>query len=214
MNVKLLILGLFIGTNSFGQKVSFYADEDLQTKVFENKANYKEVEFNSEDTLIVQVIRISNNLLIQESKWKAGSPVGLWRVFDSKGRKLSERDFRKLVYKKTIEPGIYQNDEKSCSTCEKASFVNGEEALFQFLANKLRYPRESRENGKTGTVYITLIIEKDGTAVPFSIFKGVDPYIDQEVWRILEEMPKWKPAMKNGEAIMSSFLLPVKFTLR
>lgn len=60
---------------------------------------------------------------------------------------------------------------------------------------------------------LSFVIEKDGS---FSNFKIVsdDPYnISKEAIRVLKSMPNWKPAMKDGEPIESSFIIPFRIKL-
>jgi len=88
-----------------------------------------------------------------------------------------------------------------------------QEDHIRYLMENIRYPREALESGTQGKVIIHLKITKDGAVEVISISKGVNPYLDFESWRVIEALPKWTPAMKDGEPVDSYTFIPIKFTL-
>tara|TARA_Y100000589_G_scaffold330030_1_gene378437 strand:+ start:3141 stop:3797 length:657 start_codon:yes stop_codon:yes gene_type:complete len=214
--IQTLILGLLISTSLFAQKTTFYKDENLKKETSEKKAKFKKIEFYSGDTLVIQSRRISDNLMIAESKWLHDKPVGVWIRFDMTGNLISSRNFGILVYSKEPIDSLYDNtkENEKCINCKSASYPTGENGVFQFLGAQINYPSESKKRGSSGTVFIRFIIDKEGNAKPHSIMRGVDPFIDMEAWQVIEKMPKWNPATQNGEPIESYWILPMRFILR
>ncbi|MBQ6161496.1 MAG: energy transducer TonB [Prevotella sp.] len=43
---------------------------------------------------------------------------------------------------------------------------------------------------------------------------SVDPQLSAEALRIVRNMPKWKPATKDGKAVVCEYNLPVNFKLQ
>jgi len=215
-NLLTVILGLIISTSLSAQKTTFYKDENLWKETSEKKAKFKKTEFYKGDTLLIQSQRISDNLLIAESKWLNDKPVGIWTRFDLKGNLISSRNFGILVYSKDKIDETYDNtkENEDCTTCEPASYQTGESGMFQFIGTKIRYPAESKDMGNSGIVYLRFIIDNDGNAKAHSIMRGVDPFIDMEAWQLIEKMPKWNPATKDGQPINSYWTLPVRFIIR
>jgi len=212
----LLLVGLFMSTNLFAQKATFYKDENFWKETSEKKAKFKKTESYKADTLLIQSRRISDDLLLAESKWIGDKAVGIWTKYDLKGNLISSRNFGILVYSNEPINEMYDNnkDNEDCKDCELASYPSGENGMFQFIGTKIRYPAESKDRGSSGTVYLRFIIDKEGKAKPHSIMRGVDPFIDMEAWQLIEKMPKWSPATKNGESVESYWTLPIRFTLR
>ncbi len=68
----------------------------------------------------------------------------------------------------------------------------------------------------SGTVYISLIVKKDGTVTNVQIKKGLcqgcEAY-DNEALRLVKLLPKWKPATIKGRPVASRRIIPVKFLL-
>ncbi len=87
------------------------------------------------------------------------------------------------------------------------SFPGGEKERSSFIANNLRVPAEGIE----GTVYITFIVEKDGSITDAKILRGLGKSYDDEVLRVINLMPRWLPGTQNEEAVAVKFNMPVKF---
>lgn len=93
------------------------------------------------------------------------------------------------------------------------SFEGGEEAMYMWLAKNMIYPMDAKENGIMGTVIITFVVEKDGTISDPKILKDIGGGCGAEALRVVETMPKWKPAKLKGVPIKVFFTLPIRFTL-
>lgn len=92
-------------------------------------------------------------------------------------------------------------------------FPGGETALMNWVASHLRYPVEAIENNEQGTVIVQFTINTDGTISDVKAAGTVTPALDQEAIRVVSEMPKWQPAMENGQTVAVSYALPVRFKL-
>ena len=64
-----------------------------------------------------------------------------------------------------------------------------------------------------GTVFITFIVEKDGSVTNIKVLRGIGGGCDEEAVRVVEAMPKWKSGMHEGKPVRVVFNLPVKYTL-
>jgi TonB family protein len=93
----------------------------------------------------------------------------------------------------------------------QAEFPGGEEARFKFLQQNIIYPEIAKEQNEKGTVYLKFVIEKDGSITNVTIMRGVSPSIDAEAIRVIQMMPKWKPATQRGKEVRVWFNLPIKF---
>lgn len=59
----------------------------------------------------------------------------------------------------------------------------------------------AQEKKISGDVKIAFIIDREGKATDFKVIKSVDHYLDREGIRLLKNMPKWKPAIKDGQFV-------------
>lgn len=62
-------------------------------------------------------------------------------------------------------------------------FPGGEMALRKFIAQSIKYPVSAQENGIQGKVYVTFVVEKDGSVGRTKIVRGVDTALDYEALR-------------------------------
>ncbi len=92
-------------------------------------------------------------------------------------------------------------------------FPGGEAALYTFLAKNLKYPKLAREIGIMGKVLVEFIVWKDGSIRDIIILRGLGSGCDEEVIRVINKMPKWKPGMQGGERVNVMFRMPISFKL-
>lgn len=83
----------------------------------------------------------------------------------------------------------------------------------QWIAKRLKYPPVAAENNIQGKVFMSFVIEKDGSITDVKVTRGVDPSLDQEAIRVVKSMPKWKPGKQRGKAVRCAFNLPITFQL-
>lgn len=91
-----------------------------------------------------------------------------------------------------------------------ARYKPGVTAMMKFIASNLKYPEADREKGIGGKAIASFVVEKNGKIKDIIIIKRVSPAIDAEVKRVLKLLPKeWKPAIKDGKAVRSQFIIPI-----
>lgn len=97
---------------------------------------------------------------------------------------------------------------------EMPTFPGGEEKLRDYLRNNIKYPGIARENGISGRVYVTFVVDKEGKIKDIRLLRGIGGGCDEEAMRVIRSMPDWKPGRQNGRAVQVQYNLPVNFTLR
>ena len=93
-------------------------------------------------------------------------------------------------------------------------FPGGMEALYKFLRDNIKYPQLARDNNITGRVYVTFVVEKDGSIANPRVLKDIGGGCGQEAIRVVKSMPKWTPGKQRGKAVRVQFNLPVNFNLQ
>ncbi|PKP33351.1 MAG: hypothetical protein CVU00_10805 [Bacteroidetes bacterium HGW-Bacteroidetes-17] len=94
-----------------------------------------------------------------------------------------------------------------------AEYIGGEEARLAFFAKNLKYPELARKAGVQGRVYVTFVIEKDGSLTDIKVIRGIGSGCDQEAVRVIKLMPNWIPGKQRGKPVRVQFNLPIRFTL-
>ena len=95
-------------------------------------------------------------------------------------------------------------------------YPGGQEAMFSFLRNNIKYPAEERDKEVQGTVYVKFVVDKTGKVRDVQALREVPkgPGLTKEAVRVVGLMPDWQPGMQQGKPVNVSFSLPVKFTLK
>jgi len=96
---------------------------------------------------------------------------------------------------------------------EMPEFPGGQVALRALLASSLEYPLLAKEKGIEGKVFVNFVIAKDGSVTDTKIARSVDPLLDKEALRVVNNQPTWKPGKQGGEAVRVSYTVPVNFQL-
>jgi len=97
---------------------------------------------------------------------------------------------------------------------EMPEYPGGEMALRQYMATAVKYPDDAVKKGIQGKVYVTFVVSKDGTVADAKIARGVDPSLDTEALRVVNNLPKWKPGKQKGQAVNVSYTVPINFKLQ
>ena len=84
----------------------------------------------------------------------------------------------------------------------------------QFLATNTNYPSEAKINNISGTVYVTFVVNKDGTIRDVRVVRGVTKLLDEEAIRVVKLMPKWIPGKTRGKNVDVAYNIPIKFILK
>ncbi|MCU0435478.1 MAG: M56 family metallopeptidase [Bacteroidia bacterium] len=95
----------------------------------------------------------------------------------------------------------------------QAEFPGGTQAMMDYLAKAIEYPAEARTQKIEGKVFIEFTVTETGAITGATVKKGAHTLLDAEALRVVSAMPAWKPATKDGKAVKSTMVLPIKFKL-
>ncbi len=93
-------------------------------------------------------------------------------------------------------------------------FPGGELALRKFIAGNVNYPENAKKNGIQGKVYVSFVVSKDGSVRGAKIIRGVEPELDKEALRVVNQLPVWKSGLQKGEPVNVSYTIPISFVLQ
>ena len=94
---------------------------------------------------------------------------------------------------------------------EMPVFPGGDSAMYEYIVNNMVYPEEARNKGLAGKVFVQFVINKNGEVVNPRIARGIDPILDNEIIRVVQNMPQWTPGKNNGEPVNVVKTIPVSF---
>jgi protein TonB len=93
------------------------------------------------------------------------------------------------------------------------SFMGGNSEMYKFLGKNLKYPSAAQRANIQGKVFLSFIVEKDGSITDIETMKGIGFGCDEEAMRVVKLMPKWIAGKQNGRNVRVKFTIPVFFRL-
>ena len=94
---------------------------------------------------------------------------------------------------------------------KKAEFPGGQKAMSDFIIGNTIYTKKMVENKITGKVYVEFVVEKDGSLNKIKAIKSDHKELERFAIKIVNKMPKWEPAEKDGKKVATKMVLPIKF---
>ena len=95
----------------------------------------------------------------------------------------------------------------------EATFPGGAAAMQKWIADNVQYPQTSIEMNEQGRVYLSFVVEPDGSISNIAVERGVSSDLDREAKRLLRKMPKWVAGEAKGRKARTRCRLPINFTL-
>lgn len=88
----------------------------------------------------------------------------------------------------------------------KPDFPGGMDKFYNYIAKNYRTPEEE---GLKGKVYVTFVVEKDGSLTDIKVLRDIGYGTGKEAIRVLKATPKWNPGEQNGKKVRCTFSLPI-----
>jgi protein TonB len=92
-------------------------------------------------------------------------------------------------------------------------FKGGVQAFYAYLTHTIHYPAKAREHNIQGKVFISFIVEKDGSLSDIKIVRSVSEDLDAEALRVIKGSPHWNPGLQNGKPVRVAYTMPLSFAL-
>jgi TonB family protein len=97
---------------------------------------------------------------------------------------------------------------------QSPAFLGGQNGIVTFIKNNLQYPKIAKENQIQGTVYISFIVETDGSLTNIAVKRGIGGGCNEEAVRLVNLMlGQWKVGKQNGKPVRVAYMMPIKFRL-
>ncbi|MFZ4457064.1 MAG: energy transducer TonB [Bacteroidales bacterium] len=233
------ILFLFVVVNLKASDITFY---DFQGQLLESAQNAAFMMLvdrdTSDSTLYHASVRWIRGQVNRNMSYRLKNIEmvyeGLYEEFDKSGNHIEITNYKngklhgdRIIYStnnKRIGVIKYKNGafDYKCSLDLKsknivaldsldsqASFPGGEIEYEIFMRRNLGYPLSMEE----GLAVVQFVINKDGHISNIECLNKPDEYIVRAAVEFVKLMPKWIPALKNGEEVNSIKVLPIFFKL-
>jgi protein TonB len=88
----------------------------------------------------------------------------------------------------------------------KPEFPGGPTKMYEFIDKNFVKPEGEVIKGK---IYVTFVIEKDGTLTDIKVLRDLGYGTGKEAVRVLKMMPKWSSGEQNGIKVRCTYSFPI-----
>jgi len=149
---------------------------------------------------------------VVEGDFKRGYKHGTW-VLKSKSGEFS--------YREEFKDGVFISGESEKDGMKRTytsidtppDFKGGSAAFYSYIMKNVTYARDAQQNNIQGKVFLSYVVDVDGTVTDIKVDRGLYPSLDEEAVRVLQYCPKWTPGMKHGFPVRVKYNIPVSFSL-
>ncbi|MBN8823552.1 MULTISPECIES: energy transducer TonB [unclassified Spirosoma] len=107
---------------------------------------------------------------------------------------------------------IHKTDTTVYTIVESApAFPGGSKALTSYLQAMIHYPLMAQKEKIKGRVFVSFIVEKDGSLTDIRLLKELGYGCDEEALLAVKAMPCWVPGSQSGIPIRVKYYLPIAF---
>lgn len=159
--------------------------------------------------------------LSSKGNYAKGIRKGIWEFYNNKSELVQKYDFdnSKLIYfKPNDKEYVIKTDSGLVKTKldSPPTFIGVDSETSESTAEvKINYPNIAKENGTSGTVYISFFIDTNGKAVDYAVETGIGDGCDEEALRVVKQLPSnWIPGFLNGKPVVTKYIYPINFILR
>jgi protein TonB len=94
-----------------------------------------------------------------------------------------------------------------------AKFQGDYPAMMKFIGKNLKYPIEAIEMEEAGVVFVSFVVEKNGSITNVATVNKVSPSLEKEAIRLVRSFPTWIPGEMNLQKVRTRVQLPIRFEL-
>ena len=96
---------------------------------------------------------------------------------------------------------------------QQPEFPGGTAEMYKYLGKNIKYPSAASRANVSGRVFMSFVVNTDGSIQDVQVLKGLGFGCDEEAIRVVKAMPKWKPGKQSGRAVRVKYNLPINFQL-
>jgi protein TonB len=118
-----------------------------------------------------------------------------------------------IVCAQDTSKNVYSHSPIFAAVEIEPTFPGGKQAFYRYIASALKYPTVARLLGLTGMVYITFVVDKDGSVTDVTPIKCLGAGCESEAVRVVSMSPKWNPGAQKGQPVRVIYTVPITFDL-
>lgn len=89
---------------------------------------------------------------------------------------------------------------------KKPEYPGGMSEFYKYVAKKYRTPQV---RGLQGRIFVTFVVEKDGSITDIKVLKDLGHGTGEEAIRVLQKCKNWIPGEQDGKKVRVLYALPL-----
>ncbi len=164
----------------------------------------------------VELIRVLNKCPKWTPAKRGGKPISIEvnypMVFDSEQHTTEPPKIKNIgtqppISRALVDSDVNQDEIYTTAGIEvRPDFPGGIEEFYKYIAANYRTPNT---RGLAGKVYVTFVIEKDGSITDIKVLRDIGYGTGREAIRVLSKCPNWIPGEQNGKKVRVQYSLPI-----
>ncbi len=145
-----------------------------------------------------------------------GKKDSTWYIYDDTLAIVWRREYNKgiLVTSTDLVAERKKDSAKGLRPGEKeAEFKGGSKSWIRYLQKAVDFPERAIKLGIGGTVKVLFIVDTDGRTFNPQILKSLEYTLDKEAIRLIDDAPRWEPAIQDGRKVKAYLVQPISFSL-
>lgn len=168
-----------------------------------------------ETTVTSRVDTAKQTQLVEKGRYENGFKQDIWMGHYADGSYFYEEQYDKGICQSGKAWSAGRDTVRYQAVEQQPEFKGGMQALGQFLAQNLRYPVDAQRSRTQGRVFISFVINTNGSVDDVQVLKGIGYGADEEATRVVKATNgRWKPGIQRGEKVRVKYNLPINFTLQ
>ena len=103
------------------------------------------------------------------------------------------------------ENGVY----KTSDLTTKPTYPGGMQEFYKFVGRNFKVPKTPKDVLLKGKIYISFIVQKDGSLSDFKVDKDLGFSTGEEALRVLKLSQNWIPGKLDGKEVAAQYHLPM-----
>jgi TonB family protein len=154
------------------------------------------------------------DLALMTGTVRNGLRDSIWHVYNASGTIVREETLRSgAIVSWILKPRKNDGAEVFTAADEPATPSGGMDGFYKIIAQNIKYPAYAFRQNISGKVFVTFVVETDGSLSNVTILKGIGGGCDEEAARVVLLSPQWNPGKIGGKVVRQSIVLPISFRL-
>lgn len=96
---------------------------------------------------------------------------------------------------------------------EYPEFTGGAKAWSKYMERNLRYPYQAQDANIQGKVFVSFVVERDGSVSDVKVLRGLGFGCDEEAMKVIKKSPLWKPGRNKGVPVRVRYNMAINFQI-